>query len=130
MASQGTPEYIAPEIVTGQGYDQRVDYWALGVTLYELFMGYTPFNEYRTQIGKLLESLASRKPIDLDPLVQACSDKDFVDLVSKLLVKDPSYRLGSSEGALDIMKHDFFKNVDFEELENRSHKLESGVLGE
>ena len=41
----GTPEYLAPEIVAGKGYDKSVDYWALGVLIYEMLSGHSPFHD-------------------------------------------------------------------------------------
>ena len=81
-ASQGTPEYAAPEIVRGEGYDHRVDFWALGITLYELYMGTTPFDCLEGNIGKILKMLVSKDEINLKDLENACSDKNFIDLIT------------------------------------------------
>ncbi|EDQ89597.1 uncharacterized protein MONBRDRAFT_25109 [Monosiga brevicollis MX1] len=106
----GTPDYIAPEIINGQSYDFSVDYWALGVLLYEMLVGEAPFG------GD-----------DDDELFQAILDNDVhyprhlsssaSDLVKAFLTSDPDARLGSgSSGAEDIMGHAFFSSIDWDQL--------------
>ena len=99
----GTPEYLAPEIVTSKGYDKSVDMWAFGCLLYELTVASTPFQaDYTTKIFQNIVS--SQKvlnfPTRMDPLQ--------VSLIKKLLNVDPVYRIGNLSGGVgEIMRDPF-----------------------
>lgn len=105
----GTPEYLAPEILSGNGYDKAIDWWTLGVLLYEMLAGLPPFYDETTD--KMYEKILN------DPLVfgeefseEACS------ILTGLLDRDPAHRLGV-KGAEDIKRHPFFhKHIDFKLL--------------
>ncbi|KAK4751054.1 hypothetical protein SAY87_004536 [Trapa incisa] len=95
----GTEEYVAPEMILGDGHDFAVDWWCLGVVLYEMLYGATPFrgsnrNETFYQILSKAPELAG----ETTPLR---------DLIGKLLKKDPKQRVGA-EG---IKGHDFFRGI-------------------
>jgi cGMP-dependent protein kinase len=110
----GTPEYLAPELVLGKGHTTAVDYWALGVLIYELLVGGTPFED--EQQPKILENIVSSQrnlqfPKGLDPHAKS--------LIRKLLHANPTLRLGALKGGVeDIKCHRFFvsNNLDFEAL--------------
>lgn len=92
----GTPEYLAPELLHGQGYTKAVDWWTLGVLLYEMLTGLPPFydenvNEMYRKI--LAEPLQFRDPESTPPAAR--------DLLTKLLNRDPTRRLGTN-GASEI----------------------------
>jgi len=55
----GTPEYLAPELVLGKGHNKGVDYWALGVLIFEMLCGYSPFadHDYNDQVQSVALSL-------------------------------------------------------------------------
>ncbi|KAJ3516692.1 hypothetical protein NLJ89_g960 [Agrocybe chaxingu] len=105
----GTPEYLAPEILCGNGYDKAIDWWTLGVLLYEMLAGLPPF--YDEVTDKMYEKILN------DPLrfgeefsPEACS------ILTSLLNRDPSRRLGV-KGADEIKRHPFFhKHIDFKLL--------------
>jgi serine/threonine protein kinase len=83
----GTPEYLAPEMVTQQGHDKAVDWWAIGVLMYEMLIGVTPFfnknkNMLLTKIKNSKVIFPDRKKYKID-----YSD-DLMDLITKLLDKD------------------------------------------
>ncbi|VEN46442.1 unnamed protein product, partial [Callosobruchus maculatus] len=84
----GTPEYLAPEIIQSKGHNKAVDWWALGVLIYEMLVGYPPF--YDDNPFGIYEKILSGKiewPKHLDPIAK--------DLIKKLLVHDRTKRLGN-----------------------------------
>nr|AML78514.1 putative LOV domain-containing protein [Drypetes deplanchei] len=104
----GTEEYIAPEIITGAGHTSAVDWWALGILLYEMLYGYTPFRgktRQKTFANVLHKDLKfpRRIPVSLSAK----------QLMYRLLHRDPKHRLGSHEGANDVKRHPFFKGVNW-----------------
>ena len=104
----GTPEYMAPEVFKTQdkrvaGYDKSVDWWAVGILIYEMIVGVTPFfHSNRLTMNKKIINEKVRWPSNIrcSPLVQ--------DLVSKLLNKNASQRLGTTRGATEILEHPWF----------------------
>ncbi|CAK7336680.1 unnamed protein product [Dovyalis caffra] len=111
----GTHEYLAPEVISGQGHGSAVDWWTLGVFLYEMLYGRTPFkgeNNEKTLINILKQPLSF-------PRIGVNSSKEFEemvkaqDLISKLLVKNPKRRIGSLKGSVEIKRHGFFKGVNW-----------------
>lgn len=94
----GTPGYVAPEILSGKGYDLSVDYWSVGVILYVMLCGYPPFYEESNE--KLFEKI---KKADFEFASPHWDDiSDYAkDLIKKLLVPDPRARLSGKE----IMEH-------------------------
>ncbi|XP_027343639.1 phototropin-1 isoform X1 [Abrus precatorius] len=104
----GTEEYIAPEIITGSGHTSAVDWWALGILLYEMLYGYTPFRgkaRQKTFANILHKDLKfpKSKPVSLHAK----------QLIYWLLHRDPKDRLGSHEGANEIKRHPFFRGVNW-----------------
>ncbi|XP_059638016.1 protein kinase PINOID 2 [Cornus florida] len=111
----GTHEYLAPEVISGQGHGSAVDWWTFGVLLYELLYGKTPFkgeNNEKTLINILKQPLVF-------PRIGVSSSKEYEemvkvqDLISKLLVKNPKKRIGSLKGSVEIKRHEFFKGVNW-----------------
>ncbi|XAR64651.1 Non-specific serine/threonine protein kinase [Bertholletia excelsa] len=104
----GTHEYLAPEIIKGEGHGSAVDWWTLGIFLYELLYGKTPFkgagNE-ETLANVVLQSLKFPE----SPLVSFHAR----DLIRGLLVKEPENRLGSERGAAEIKQHPFFDGLNW-----------------
>ncbi|KAG0691128.1 Serine/threonine kinase [Pichia californica] len=107
----GTPELMAPEIISGeQTYDKAVDWWAFGVLLYQMILTKTPFK------GDDEEEVFNAILTD-DPLYPISMSKEAVDIIQKLLTRDPKLRLGSSErDALEIMEHPYFGDVNFDDI--------------
>ncbi|KAF9077716.1 AGC/Akt protein kinase [Rhodocollybia butyracea] len=105
----GTPEYLAPEILCGQGYSKSIDWWTLGVLLYEMLAGLPPFYDENTDM--------MYQKIIHDPLVFGPEfSPESQSILTGLLTRDPTCRLGVN-GAEEIKKHPFFVNhVDFELL--------------
>ncbi|KAF9415624.1 AGC protein kinase Gad8 [Podila epigama] len=104
----GTPEYLAPELLLGQGYTKTVDWWTLGVLLYEMLTGLPPF--YDENIHEMYRKILQdelRFPDEVAPDARA--------LLSALLTRDPNQRLGSN-GSSAIKQHPFFKPISFPHL--------------
>ncbi|GLT71993.1 hypothetical protein SLA2020_439680 [Shorea laevis] len=104
----GTEEYIAPEIITGAGHTSAVDWWALGILLYEMLYGYTPFRGKTRQktFANILQKdlkFPGRIPVSLHAK----------QLMYRLLHRDPKNRLASREGADEIKRHPFFRGVNW-----------------
>ncbi|CAK9147143.1 unnamed protein product [Ilex paraguariensis] len=109
----GTHEYLAPEVISGQGHGSAVDWWTFGVFLYELLYGRTPFkgeNNEKTLINILKQPL-------IFPRIGVSTSREYEemvkvqDLISRLLVKNPKKRIGSLKGSVEIKRHEFFKGV-------------------
>lgn len=105
----GTPEYLAPEVFQNQGYGKPIDWWCLGCLLYEMVTGIPPFfSRERNQLKS--------KILNTEPQYPSFLSKEVVDLIKKLLIKDPSQRLGSSLNETDeIKKHPFFSGINWDE---------------
>ncbi|KAL3620642.1 Phototropin-1 [Castilleja foliolosa] len=104
----GTEEYIAPEIITGAGHTSAVDWWALGILLYEMIYGYTPFRgktRQKTFANVLHKDL--KFPRNKEISLQA------KQLMYRLLHRDPKNRLGSREGANEVKQHPFFRGINW-----------------
>lgn len=108
MSFVGTHEYLAPEIIKGEGHGSAVDWWTYGIFLYELLFGKTPFKGSGNRatlfnvVGKPL-----RFPESPGVSFQAR------DLIRGLLVKEPQHRLAYKRGATEIKQHPFFEGVNW-----------------
>ncbi|EOA30450.1 hypothetical protein CARUB_v10013575mg [Capsella rubella] len=104
----GTHEYLAPELVSGNGHGSGVDWWAFGIFLYELLYGTTPFKgESKEQTLRNIVSTTKTASFHVD----GDDSEEAKDLIEKLLVKDPRKRLGCARGAQDIKRHPFFDGI-------------------
>ncbi|XP_078473147.1 ribosomal protein S6 kinase alpha-5-like isoform X1 [Lampetra planeri] len=112
----GTIEYMAPEIVKGgnAGHNKAVDWWSLGVLMYEFLTGASPFT---VEGEKNNQSEISKRILRSDPPFPGDIRNPVRDLIQKLLVKDPKRRLGSGPaGADEIKNHAFFKSLSWDDL--------------
>lgn len=107
----GTPEYLAPELLLGHGYTKSVDWWTLGVLLYEMLTGLPPF--YSEDVNEMYRKIL-HNPLTFPPEVQP----DARDLLTRLLHREASQRLGyGPHGAAEIKSHPFFtKHIDWNQL--------------
>ncbi|XP_043819437.1 microtubule-associated serine/threonine-protein kinase 2 isoform X4 [Dromiciops gliroides] len=104
----GTPEYIAPEVILRQGYGKPVDWWAMGIILYEFLVGCVPF------FGDTPEELFGQVISDeiAWPEGDDALPPDAQDLTSKLLHQNPLERMGTGS-ASEVRQHRFFKDLDW-----------------
>ncbi|CAG8020783.1 unnamed protein product [Penicillium olsonii] len=112
----GTPEYLAPELLLGNGYTKTVDWWTLGVLLYEMLTGLPPF--YDENVNEMYRKILQ------EPLTFPSSDivpPAARDLLTRLLDRDPVRRLGAN-GAAEIKSHHFFANIDWRKLLQRKYE--------
>ncbi|XP_042273216.1 microtubule-associated serine/threonine-protein kinase 2 isoform X2 [Thunnus maccoyii] len=107
----GTPEYIAPEVILRQGYGKPVDWWAMGVILYEFLVGCAPF------FGDTPEELFGQVISDeiIWPEEDEALPQEAQDLICKLLRQNPLERLGTGS-AFEVKQHSFFTELDWNSL--------------
>ncbi|KAL9948221.1 hypothetical protein D7B24_009244 [Verticillium nonalfalfae] len=112
----GTPEYLAPELLMGQGYQKTVDWWTLGVLLYEMLTGLPPFYDENTNemYRKILSEPLHFPGHDIVPPAAK-------DLLIKLLNRKPEERLGAN-GSAEIKAHPFFHAIDWRKLLQRKYE--------
>lgn len=109
----GTPQYLAPEIVKCKGYDKTVDWWSLGVLMYEMLSGRLPL---KIPKGKPLDYSYYKQKIDMPNNFT----EDAKQILLELLSVEPKKRLGyGPDGLKNIKKHPYFKEIDWEKLEKR-----------
>jgi serine/threonine-protein kinase Psk1 len=104
---------MAPEMCMGNNYSYEVDYWAMGILLFELLTGSPPFTGPNNRlISDRIVKTKLKLPYYLSP--------DAKDIITKLLKKVPTARLGAKEGDIQKIKsHRFFRKIDWKKLENR-----------
>lgn len=112
----GTPDYLAPEIILNEGHDLAVDYWALGVLLFEMVVGAPPF--YAEDPMEVYEKILSG-----NPAFPTFFTRNLSDLIKKLLRSQQAKRLGNTRGGTAaVVKHKWFSSFDWAGLENGSTK--------
>ncbi|KAL7838206.1 hypothetical protein AOLI_G00266100 [Acnodon oligacanthus] len=106
----GTPEFLAPEVLTDSTYTRAVDWWGLGVLIYEMLVGESPFpGDDEEEVFDSIVNDEVRYPRFLSP--------ESVSIIQKLLQKNPEKRLGAGEqDANEVKRHRFFQGVDWEAL--------------
>ncbi|CAB3381005.1 Hypothetical predicted protein [Cloeon dipterum] len=103
----GTPEYLAPEIILSKGYNKAVDWWALGVLVYEMAAGYPPF--FADQPIQIYEKIVSGKV-----RYPSHFSSELKDLLRNLLQVDLTKRFGNlRNGVNDIKNHKWFSSIDW-----------------
>lgn len=104
----GTHEYLAPEIIKGEGHGSAVDWWTFGIFLFELLYGKTPFKG--SSNDETVSNVVSQcLNFPQCPVVSSHAR----DLIRRLLKKEPENRLGSSKGAAEIKQHPFFEGLNW-----------------
>ena len=103
----GTPEYLAPEIILNKGHGKAVDWWTLGILLYEMLVGIDPFSDDEPM--KTYQKILKGK-INFPKTI----NKDAKSLIKHLLTQDTSKRFGClKSGVKDILNHRFFEGFDW-----------------
>jgi len=111
FSTVGTPDYIAPEVIRQKGYGQEIDWWSLGVIMFEMMIGYPPFfSESSTETCKKI--LDWKNTLNIRP--EANISKEAEDILRKL-INDPESRLGAN-GADEIKAHPFFKGIKWNRI--------------
>uniref|UniRef100_A0A8C2YZB3 non-specific serine/threonine protein kinase n=1 Tax=Cyclopterus lumpus TaxID=8103 RepID=A0A8C2YZB3_CYCLU len=106
----GTPEYLAPEVLEDNDYGRAVDWWGLGVVMYEMMCGRLPFyNQDHERLFELILMEEIRFPRNLSPEAKS--------LLAGLLKKDPKQRLGGGPNdAKEVMSHTFFITINWHDV--------------
>ncbi|KAF0693137.1 Aste57867_15857 [Aphanomyces stellatus] len=119
----GTQEYLAPEFVLNTGHDLAVDYWAYGILVYEMLLGYTPFETPDGDIAKLFKNIAFVRTgancvqFPHDASLESPRACDFIE---SLLHGDPTKRLGMGHnGSHEIRQHPWFEGIDWDKLRDQ-----------
>ncbi|KAI1111549.1 Pkinase-domain-containing protein [Nemania sp. NC0429] len=110
----GTPDYLAPEVVSNKGYNKSVDWWSLGILIYEMLCGYTPFWDSGSPM-KIYENILRGK-VKYPPYVHP----DAQDLLERLITPDLTKRLGNLYGGpQDVKEHPWFSEVTWDRLSRK-----------
>ena len=106
----GTPEYSSPEMLNRKGHGKAHDLWSLGIILYHMLIGHTPFED--SDPLKMQQKILKGKPVFPKTI-----GKDAKNLIKHLLIVDPKKRLGCGKnGIYDIISNPFFKGFDWKNL--------------
>uniref|UniRef100_A0A3P8N897 Protein kinase N3 n=1 Tax=Astatotilapia calliptera TaxID=8154 RepID=A0A3P8N897_ASTCA len=106
----GTPEFLAPEVLTDDNYTRAVDWWGMGVLIYEMLVGESPFPGEDEEV--VFDSI-----VNDDVQYPTCIPPNAVAIIQKLLKKNPLKRLGAGErDANEVKGEKFFETIDWEAL--------------
>jgi serum/glucocorticoid-regulated kinase 2 len=123
-SASGTPGYMAPEAITNKRQEFSVDYFALGVIVYELMLGERPYQgKNRKEIKEQMMNLEIK--LDKDDLPEEWKDENIIDFINKLLERKKKKRLGFKTD-LEVKNHPYFNNISFDLIENM--KFESPFI--
>jgi len=98
-------------MIDGTGHNHAIDWWALGILVYEMLVGIPPFfHKNRDHMFKFIKEASIKYP---DPVKHGISVSPLAqDLINKLLVKDMKKRLGTKNDVDEVLAHGFFKDID------------------
>jgi len=116
VSASGTPGYMAPEAIINKPHDFCVDYFALGVIIYELMLGERPYQgNNRKEIKQQMFTIEIK--LDKDDLPEDWEDESVLDIINRLLKRKKTKRLGS-HGFDEVKNHPWFKDIKWEQIEN------------
>ncbi|CAK75771.1 unnamed protein product (macronuclear) [Paramecium tetraurelia] len=108
----GSIAYLAPEVLMKRGHSRTVDWYLVGVLLYEMIVGMPPYyNQDREMLFENIKKGVLRIPKTMS--------EEAKDLIRSLLVRDPSQRLGAKADAEELKKHSFFKSINWDDIYNK-----------
>lgn len=108
----GSPEYMCPEILKKEGHNHMVDYYTMGVLLYEMIAGVPPFYTNNKEEMK-------RRILEAELTFPARFGEVLKDLISKLLNRDPRQRIGSVKGMEEVKSHPWCEGIDWNVVEKK-----------
>ena len=122
----GTPDYIAPEVLTKEGYGTECDWWSLGAIMYEMLVGYPPFysEDAMMTCRKIVNwrtQLMFPDDVELSP--------EAIDLMRRFMC-DVDHRIGSQNGTIEIKAHPFFNGIDWDHIYDGEAAYKPEVKGE
>ena len=105
----GTPHYLAPEVIMGQGYSFSADYWSVGITIFEIFYGYVPFGQNCNEIVDIYYQILNKKlQLPYEPKFNNINSFFKIILSKNLMQRVCNFNL--------LKTHNFFQDFDFEQL--------------
>lgn len=110
----GTPDYLAPEVIQESGHNRMADWWSLGVLIYEMMHGVPPF--YSPVMNEMYENIINR-PVVFNNTVSISANA--MNLIVRLLEKDPNRRLGFINDAPEILAHPWFSDINVQMVLDR-----------
>eukprot|EP01084_Bolivina_argentea_P278728 476313_1 len=120
----GTPEYLSPEMVLNKGHSFGVDWWALGVLIFEMYTGFTPFETVDCDhIVSIYANIVNHNEETQCQVLQYLDDAHLKDIVRRLLCKNPKQRLGarSFDHVDDVKSHPWFGIIDWDKIYNKEY---------
>jgi len=125
----GTPEYMAPEFILQTGHNNAADYWALGILIYEMLFGRTPFLPEDEDMGKLFKNIAKVKTRKRKGKHSSCppavhyprgfeqNNPDAVNAIQGLLDGNQNHRLGTRrDGPREVRQHPWFADISWDQM--------------
>jgi serine/threonine protein kinase len=113
----GTPEYLAPEILENKGHGKAVDWWSLGTLMYEMLHGLPPY--YDQNMQRMYDKI-----LHANLRFPAYTTAPAKDVLTKLLDRKPTSRLGSTGGTEEIMEHEFFTDLAWDTVLEKGYEPE------
>lgn len=110
----GQPEYLAPEIVKGVGYNQSSDWWSLGILLFEMLVGTTPFKH--DNLESLFEMICDGESLQYPSFLS----EQATNFLQQLIKVDPEQRMSSLHGRKSVTSHPWFREIQWLQIETRS----------
>eukprot|EP01107_Rhizomastix_libera_P007620 TRINITY_DN22643_c0_g1_i2.p1 TRINITY_DN22643_c0_g1~~TRINITY_DN22643_c0_g1_i2.p1 ORF type:complete len:486 (-),score=108.46 TRINITY_DN22643_c0_g1_i2:64-1521(-) len=129
FSNVGTPDYTAPEVLTGKGYGAECDWWSLGVIMFEMLVGWPPFcAETPDETYEKISNFQAELKAVMDEVHDLMSDKAR-DLIYRLLAPRER-RIGSLAGAREIFAHPFFAGFDVANIRSTPAPIKPDISSE